>query len=203
MNRLKVQRLTNFFLSGFLVLIALPSFAECVDLKGSSSFELARDEPQFLVTKRVLGDGSVLEERRMTVNGVVEEVETVYWNGVIAIDRKSKSGHIQLNLSEEAKSVDLSTVGQSFSFPVTILVNGNEVDSGRMIIETIDKTALNIAGCQYRVMVVRSTINRNDGSPINEETLLSLDAGIILGNITMTPDWQPKTGVFFDRIEVN
>ena len=106
-------------------------------------------------------------------------------------------------MSEDAKLADLSEVGKTYIFPVSIFVNGNEVDRGSFVMETIQNTALELGGCQYSVMVVRTTINRNNGEPINGEALLSLDAGMLLGNVAMTPDWQPKHGVFFDEVKAN
>jgi hypothetical protein len=106
-------------------------------------------------------------------------------------------------MSEDAKLADLSKVGITYRFPVSIFVNGNEVDRGSFVMETIQSTALEVRGCQYSVLVVRTTINRNNGDPINEEALLSLDAGMLLGNVAMTSDWQPKHGVFFDEIKAN
>jgi hypothetical protein len=52
-------------------------------------------------------------------------------------------------------------------------------------------------------MVVRTSIERINGDPINEEALLSLDAGMLLGNVAMTPDWKTRNGVFFDEIRKN
>ena len=60
-----------------------------------------------------------------------------------------------------------------------------------------------LGGCKYSVMVVRTSIERNNGDPINDEKLLSLDAGMLLGNVAMTPDWKTRNGVFFDEIRKN
>lgn len=203
MNNSNMQRVTSLYLSAFLAFMAVPAFADCIDLARGSSFSLTRDEPRFAVANTVMTDGSVIEEREVTRNGSVEKVSTTYWNGVIAVDRKSSSSHIQLKMSDDAKLADLREVGKSYSFPVSIFVNGNEVDRGTFVMETIKNTALEVGGCRYSVMVVRTTINRNNGDPINEEALLSLDAGMLLGNVAMTPNWQPKHGVFFDEIKAN
>jgi hypothetical protein len=106
-------------------------------------------------------------------------------------------------MSEDAKWADLTEVGKSYSFPVSIVVNGNEVDRGMFDIATISKTALEVGGCRYSVMVVRTSMSRKNGDPLNEEALLSLDAGMLLGNVVMTPDWEAKHGVFFDKIQAN
>jgi hypothetical protein len=198
-----IQRIVSFCLAAFLTFMAVPAIAGCINLASGSAFILTRDEPRFLVSNTVSVDGSVIEERVMTRNGSAEKVTTTYWNGVIAVDRKSSSSHIQLKMSEDAKLADLSEVGNTYSFPVSIFVNGDEVDRGSFVMETIQNTALEVGGCQYSVMVVRTTINRNNGDPINEEALLSLDAGMLLGNVAMTPDWQPKHGVFFDEVKAN
>jgi hypothetical protein len=203
MNNSNMKRFTRFYLGAFLAFTAVPAFAGCIDLKTGNSFSLTRYEPRFTVTNTVSVDGSVVEEREMIRNGSVERAMTTYWNGVIAVDRKSSSSHIQLVMSEDAKLADLRKAGKSYSFPVSILVNGNEVDRGAFIIETTKKTVLEVGGCQYSAMVVRTTIDRDNGDPINEEALLSMDAGMLLGNVAMTPDWQPKHGVFFDEIVAN
>lgn len=203
MNKPNMQRLTSFYLGAFLAFISVPAFADCIDLTKGSSFSLTRDEPRFEVTNTVSVDGSVIEEREMTRNGSLEKITTTYWNGVIAVDRITSSSHVQLKMSVDAKLADLSEIGKSYSYPVSIFVNGNEVDRGAFVIETVKNTALEVGGCRYSVMVVRTTINRNNGVPINEEALLSLDAGMLLGNVAMTPDWQPKHGVFFDEIKAN
>lgn len=195
--------LRNLCISALVAFVAGPVFANCVDLTKGSSFNLTRKEPLFAVTNTVSDDGTVLEQREMIRNGTVEKVATTYWNGVVAVDRKSSSSRIQLKLSEDVKGSDLRKAGKSYSFPVSILVNGNEVDRGTFVMETIKKTELEVGGCRYSVMVVRTTINRNKAAPINEEALLSLDAGILLGNVAMTSNWQAKHGVFFDKIEVN
>lgn len=198
-----MRPLRNLSLSALFALVAAPALANCVDLTKGSSFTMTREEPSFAVTNTVSDDGTVLEQREMTRNGTVEKVATTYWNGVFPVDRKSSSSRVQLKLSEDAKRSDLGKAGRSYSFPVSILVNGNEVDRGTYVIETIRKTSLEIAGCRYTVMVVRKTIDRDNGDPINEEALLSLDAGMLLGNVAMTPNWQVKHGVFFDTIEAN
>lgn len=198
-----MRPLRNLCLSSLFLLLAGPVFASCVDLTNGNSFTLTREQPLFAVTNTVSGDGTVLEQREMIRNGTVEKVATTYWNGVIAVDRKSPSSRIRMKLSEDAKRSDLSKAGKSYSFPVSILVNGNEVDRGTFEMETIRKTALEIGGCRYSVMVVRKSLNLNNGDPMHEEALLSLDAGMLLDNVAMTPNWQAKHGVFFDMIEVN
>lgn len=200
---LKMRLLRNLCFSSLFTLLAGPTFASCIDLSNGNSFTLTREQPRFAVTNTVSDDGTVLEQREMIRNGMVEKVATTYWNGVIAVDRKSTSSHIQLKVSQDIKRSDLTKAGKSYSFPISILVNGNEVDRGTFEMETIRETALEVGECLYSVMVVRTTVNRNNGDPINEEALLSLDAGMLLGNVAMTPKWQAKHGVFFDRIEVN
>ena len=202
-GNLKMRPLRNLCFSAFFVLFAGPVFASCTDLTNGNSFTLTREQPRFAVTNTIAKDGTVLEQREMIRNGTVEKVATKYWNGVIAVDRKSSSSHIQLKLSKDIKRADLRKAGKSYSFPISILVNGDEVDRGTFVMETIRKTALEIGGCRYSVMVVRTTIDRINGDPINEEALLSLDAGMLLGNVAMTPEWQAKHGAFFDKIEAN
>lgn len=203
MINLNMQRVISFGLGAFLTFLAVPATADCINLASGSSFVLTRDEPRFVVTNTVSLDGTVIEEREMIRAGLVEKVTTTYWNGVVAIDRKSSSSHIQLKMSEDAKLADLSKVGNTYRFPVSIFVNGSEVDRGSFVMETIQSTNLEVGGCLYSVMVVRTTINRNNGDPINEQALLSLDAGMLLGNVSMTSDWQPKHGVFFDEVKAN
>lgn len=198
-----MRPLRKLSLSALLALLAGPAFANCIDLTKGSSFTLTREEPSFVVTNKVSDDGTVLEQREMTRNGKVEKVVTTYWNGVVAVDRKSSSSRIQFKISKDVKRLNLGRARKSYSFPVSILVNGNEIDRGTYVIETKKKTSLEIAGCRYPVMVVRKTIDRNNGDPINEEALLSLDAGMLLGNVAMTANWQAKHGVFFDTIQAN
>ena len=203
MINLNIQRIKSFCLGAFFTILAVPATAGCINLARGRSFILTRDEPRFVVSNTVSVDGTVIEEREMTRSGSVEKVTTTYWNGVVAVDRKSSSSHIQLKMSEDAKLADLSKVGNTYSFPVSIFVNGNEVDRGSFVMETIQSTELEVGGCLYSVMVARTTINRNNGDPINEEALLSLDAIMLLGNVAMTSDWEPKHGVFFDQIKSN
>ena len=198
-----MPRIAGLVLSTFLVGTAAPTIAACVDLTKGTSFSLTRDAPRFAVTNTISPDGSVIEERQMTRNGSVENVTTTYWTGIIAVDRKSASSRIQLEMPESAKLADLGTAGKSYSFPVSILVNGTEIDRGTYNLETMQKTAVALDGCRYSVMVVRTSIDRNGGDPLNEEALLSLEAGMLLGNVAMTPDWKPKHGVFYDRIKAN
>lgn len=184
-------------------LLASPAFAGCINLKKGGSFSLTRNDPHFAVTNTVSNDGTVIEEREMRKNGSTQKVTTTYWNGVIAVDRVSSSSHVQLRISEGAKSANLNKVGRTYKYPVSIFVNGNEIDRGEFVLRTIKKTKLVLDGCKYSVMVVRTSIERNNGDPINDEALLSLDAGMLLGNIAMTPDWKARNGVFFDEIRKN
>lgn len=195
----------NFFFSAFFVfqLAAAPTLANCVDLSKGNSFSLIRNDPYFAVSNVVSSDGSVIEKRKMTQNGLSQSVTTTYWNGVVPVDRKSKSSRLQLKVSEDVKSVDLSKPRKTYKFPVSILVNGKETDTGTFEVRTIKKSKVSIGGCRFPVMVVRKSIKRNNGSDINEEALLSLDAGMLLGNVAMTPDWKPRSAVFFDLISVN
>lgn len=197
------RHLQNFCIYIFLAFATVPAFAGCIDLTKGNSFSLVRNEPRFEVINTVSEDGSVTEEREMSRNGSIQKLTTTYWNGVIAVDRKSPSSHIQLKLSKNAKLADLRVIGKKYSFPVSILVNGNKIDSGSFTLKTIKKTTLDVGGCNYRVMVVRTSLERDNGDPINEEALLSLDVGMLLGNVAMTPDWQAKHGVFFDNIKAN
>lgn len=186
-----------------LTLATAPGFAGCVDLSGSGPFSLTRHEPYFKITNTISDDGQVTEERVARRNGSTDKVTTRYWNGVIAVDRQSKSSHIQLKIASEAKTANLKVAGKAFRFPMSILVNGNEVDQGSFVIQTIRKTNLSVGGCDYPVMVVRTSMERKNGAPINEEALLSLDAGMLLGNVAMTSEWKARSAVFFDEIETN
>lgn len=139
----------------------------------------------------------------MIRNITVERVTTTYWNGVTAVDRKLSSSHIQLKINEDVKRSDLTKTGKIYSFPVSIFVNGSEVDSGTCVIKTIKNSMLEIGECRYAVIVVRTTTNRNNGAPINHEDMLGSDAGMLLENVAMTPNWQAKHGVFYDKVGVN
>lgn len=194
----------RFSLVGFVVfLMGAPAFAGCVDLSKSGSYTLTRADPYFEVTNKIANDGTITEERVTKRDGSTQRITTTYWNGVIAVDRKSSSSHIQIKISEDAKAANLNAVGKTYTFPVSILVNGNEVDQGSFVIKILKKTKLPVGGCNYSVMVVRTSLERNNGAPINEEALLSLDAGMLLGNVAMTPEWKARSGVFFDKIKVN
>jgi hypothetical protein len=186
-----------------LVVLGSPVFADCVDLTQSGSFSLKRNAPYLAVTNSVSDDGTVTEVSDTTQNGSAQRVTTTYWNGVIAVDRRSNSSHIQMIIDDDAKLADLSEPGQVYSYPISILVNGNELDRGSFTINTMEETTLLLGGCRYEVMVVRTTLERNGGTPINEEALLNLEAGMLLGNVAMTSDWQARTGVFFDEIEAH
>ncbi len=175
----------------------------CIDLSKGNSFTLTRNDPFFEVTNKVISDGTVIEERVMQKDGATQKVTTTYWNGVIAIDRKSPSSRIQVKMSKDAKTLDLEVAAKNYTFPVSTLVNGNEVDRGSFEIETIRQTTLIIGNCRYPVMVVRISTSRNNGAATNVEALLSLEAGMLLGNVVMTPNWQAKRGVFFDQIRAN
>ena len=185
------------------VFAASPVLAGCIDLTKTDSFSLTRNAPYFKVTNTVSDDGTVTEVRESTRNRLTEQVITTYWNGVIAVDRRSDVSHIQMIISQDAKSANLRKPRREYEYPISLLVNGNEVDKGSFTIKTIEETTLSIDGCRYAVMVVRTSIERNNSSPINEEALLSLDAGTLLGNIAMTRDWQARSDVFFDEINAN
>lgn len=198
----KTNKMKYFALLFFSVsLTVAPAFASCVDITKGSSFSLTRNDPYFKVTNTVSNDGTVIEKSESRQNGSTQKVTTTYWNGVIAVNRKSSSSHVQLKLSEDAKSANLNIPHRTYEYPISILVNGNEVDRGSFVIRTIKKTKLSLNGCEYPVMIVRTSLERNNGAPINEEALLSLDAGMLLGNVAMTPDWKARHGVFFDEIE--
>jgi len=191
---------------GFLVFLVSSTslaFGACIDLSKGNSFTLTRNDPLFEVTNKLMNDGTVKEERVMHKDGSTQKVSTTYWNGVIPIDRKSSSSRIQLKMSKKAKTLNLEVAAKTYTIPVSILVNGSEVDRGSYEIETVRQTTLKIGNCRYPVMVVRKSIKRNNGAAINEEALLSLEAGMLLGNVAMTPDWETRHGVFFDQIKAN
>ncbi len=188
---------------GFSVALASPVFAECVDLTSSDSFTLTRTTPLFQVTNAISDDGTITAVREMRRTNAIEQVTTTYWNGVIAIDRKSAASHIQVQIDPAAKAANLREVGKTYRYPITIFVNGAQADEGFFLMNTVEEATLDIDGCSYAIMVVRTSLERNNGAPINEEALLSIDAGMLLGNVAMTTDWQPKTGVFFDEIRAN
>jgi hypothetical protein len=175
----------------------------CTDLSKANSFTLKRNDPFFEVTNTIMNDGSVKEERVMQRDGSTQRVTTIYWNGLIPVDRKSSSSRIQLKMNDKVKNLNLEAVSKSYKVPVSILVNGNEVDTGSFIVKTVRRTSLDIGGCKYPAMIVRTTIEPNNGAPINEEALLSMEAGMLLGNVAMTSSWQAKHGVFFDQIKAN
>jgi hypothetical protein len=196
-NKAKHFALQLFFVS----LTSAPAFAACLDLTKGNSFTLIRNNPYFKVINTISNDRTVTETRVTKRDGKTQRVTTTYWNGLIAVDRKSGSSHIQLKMSEDVKSANLNEIRKTYEYPVSILVNGNEIDRGSFVIKTIKKTNLTIDGCKYPVMVVRKSTQQDKGTPINEEALFSLDAGMLLGNVAMTADWKAKTGVFYDKIE--
>lgn len=181
----------------------VPAFSECLDLSNQSAFSLTRNDPYLKVSNEMAEDGTVTETKVITRDGVTEQSTTEYWNGVIAIDRKSSRSHIHIEISEDAKSANLMAAGKEYSFPISILVNDNVVDEGSLTIQTIKKTNVSIGECKYSVMVIRKSMQRNNGTPINSESLVSVDAGVLLGNVVMSPDWKPVSGVFFDEVTVD
>ncbi|MCE0504710.1 hypothetical protein LR948_05060 [Roseivivax sp. GX 12232] len=195
----------NSLLGTFLLAIFSSSiaFAACVDLSKGNNFTLTRTNPFFEVTNRVMNDGTLEEKRVSKVDGSTLRVTLTYWQGVIPVDRKTARSRARLKMSEEAKSLDLSARGRTYKIPTVILIDGKEVDRGFFEIRPIRKRNLVIDSCTYPVMVVRTSIVRNKGEVINEEALLSLEAGMLLGNVAMTADWKPKHGVFFDKIRAN
>lgn len=200
----KIILLKNAAVQLVAVLLGVaPAFAACIDLGKGNSFSMVRKDPYFEVTNNVLSDGTVREERETRRNGAVQRVTTTYWNGLIAVDRRSASSHIQLKLSNSAKTADLTKAGRQYQYPVSILVNGRKVDQGTFSIRTVKRTKRSLGGCRYSVMVVRTSLERGKGAPINEEALLSLDAGMLLGNMAMTPDWKPRSTVYFDSLHAN
>ena len=180
-----------------------PAHAECLDLSDGNSFTLTRNAPFLEVQNTVSSNGTVIEERVMQKDGSTQKVTTTYWNGLIAVDRQSPSSHIQLQLDSSARAIDLGIAGKTHKLPVSIVVGGNEIDSGSFVLKTMGMTELKLGGCKYPVMVVRTSIERNNGAAFNEEALLSLEAGMLLGNVVMSDDWQAEHGVFFDKIEKN
>jgi hypothetical protein len=183
--------------------MAAPAFAGCVDLAKGNSFSMTRHEPYISLSNTVSDDATVIEEKETKRNGSVQKITTTYWNGVVAIDRKAESSHVQMKVDEDVKSVNLKKPRKAYKFPMTLLVNGAEVDHGAIIIKTIKKTNLQIDGCKYSVMIVRTILERTNGDPIHEEALLSLEAGLLLGNVAMTSKWKARSGVFFDEIKAN
>lgn len=198
-----MKQFMRFFLGVLPVFLADPALSECIDLTKGSRFSLTRYEPRLVIDNTVSADGTVLEEREMTRNGAEEMVTATYWNGVVPVERKSESSHIQIEISQDVKRVDLTVADRAHSFPVVVFVNGNQIDHGTFEIETIKGTTVEVGGCRYPVMVIRTSLNLNSRAPINEEALFSLEAGMLLGNVAMTPGWQPKHGVFFDEIKAN
>ena len=180
-----------------------PAFAACVDLRDGNSFSMVRKAPFFAVTNTILSDGTVREEREVRREGAVQRVTTTYWSGLFAVDRRSASSHIQMKLSNSAKTADLTTVGRHYLYPYSILVNGKTVEQGTYSVRTVKRIELALGGCRYPVMVVRISVQRSNGAPANHEALLSLDAGMMLGSVAMTPDWEPRSTVFFDSIKAN
>lgn len=184
-----------------LSLTVAPALANCVDLTKGGSYSLTRNDPYFQIINTVSSDGTVTELNRRLQNGSIQIILTTYWNGVIAVNRKSSTSHVQLKISDDAKSANLNKARRTYKYPMSIFLNGSEIDRGTFIIRTIRKTKLLLDGCKYSVMVVRTSMERNNGSTINEEALLSLDAGMLLGNVAMTVGWKERGGVFFDTIE--
>lgn len=141
------------------------------------------------------------EDRTVIKNGTTERINTEYWSGVIAVDRKSAKSRIELQVPTTAKSLDLSVKGKKYTLPMTVFINGKEFGRGTYIVRPIKKTNVQIGKCRYPAMVVRTTLRMENRADINEEALLSLEAGMLLGNVAMTATWQPKHGVLFDRVE--
>lgn len=175
--------------------------AACVDLSKGNRFILTRNTPHFQVENVISADGSVSEDRVMEKGGARETVQTAYWNGIMAVDRKSASSRIQMKVPAKAKSLDLSVKGKEYTLPMTLLINGKEFGRGTYIVRPIKKTKVKIGKCRYPVMVVRTTMRLENRADINEEALLSLEAGMLIGNVAMDPEWNPKSGVFFDTVQ--
>ncbi len=175
-------------------------FAGCMDLTKGNAFRLTRNDPHMQVINTIKNDGTVIEQRLTKKGGAVQKVTTTYWNGVVPVSRKSDASRIEIKIDADAKRADLMTPGQNYHYPMAILVNGNEVDRGSFEIRTIQKTNVRIGGCLYPIMVVRTSIIRENGTPINEEALLSTEAGMLMGNVAMTRDWNARSAVLFDTI---
>ncbi|CUH64051.1 hypothetical protein TL5118_00734 [Thalassovita autumnalis] len=137
----------------------------------------------------------------MERDGTTERVSTEYWNGVIAVDRKTAKSRIEMQVPATAKSLDLSVGGKKYTLPMTMHINGKDFGRGTYIVRPIKRTDVQIGKCRYPAMIVRTTLRMENRADINEEALLSLEAGMLLGNVAMTATWQPKHGVLFDRIE--
>jgi hypothetical protein len=195
----KTLKVAALSVSGFLSFSEV-AIAECTNLRDGNAFTLTRSQPFLQTAVVVQTDGTVLERRSQTRNGKTEKVTTTYWNGVVAMDRKSSSSHIQMKTGSSLRSADLTRPNKTYGAPMELFVNGKKIDQGTFTIQTAQKTHVSINGCNYPVMVVRTSLKREKGAPINEEALLSLDAGILLGNVAMTAEWSPKHGVFFDQI---
>ncbi|WP_299424849.1 hypothetical protein [uncultured Shimia sp.] len=189
------------FAFGSVLSFSVEVSAACANLRDGNTFTVTRNQPFLQTTSTVQADGSVLEHRSQTRNGKTEKITTTYWNGVAAMDRKSSSSHIQMKADKNLRSADLTKPSKTYSAPIELFINGKKIDQGTFTIKTVQKTNLSIGGCTYPVMVVRTSLLREKGAPIYEEALLSLDAGILLGNVAMTDDWSPKHGVFFDKVE--
>jgi opacity protein-like surface antigen len=189
-------------LTGLVIVWSLgtAAAAACVDMTASNVFVLTRNDPLFVVQNTILDDGTVIEDRQMVRNGTTSTVRTEYWNGVVAVDRQAPDSRIQLIANDQVKSLDLSRANLSYRFDVVLRVDGSAVEQGEMTVQTREATSVNIDGCSYPVMVVRTSLALPGRAPINNEALLSRDAGMIIANVRMTPDWEPSTGVFFDTL---
>ncbi len=63
------------------------------------------------------------------------------------------------------------------------------------------KDELRIGRCTYSVFVVHSKLSFSDGNQIYREAFYQPDLRLTVAGVTMNPDWTPRTGVFFDKIE--
>ncbi len=141
----------------------------------------------------------------MSRNGKMEKITTEYVAGLWITSRKSTSGTLSLEYGNGLTGLfdfNPTRVGENADVAVALFSNGTEVAQGRFRASVTQQTTTKIGLCTYQVFVVRRTIALNGRDPINEEALYSPMLGLVIANVTMTQDWQPKTGVFFDRLEV-
>lgn len=174
--------------------------ADCLDLSQGDRFKMVRHDPYFAISLSVLPNGVLSEQRVQIRNGAEQLVDTIYWNTIIAVERKASGQLLQIQIPEEVRTADFETPNRRWEYPISLVVKGQQTNFGKVTIESQQEATVEIADCIYSVMPVRVDMAFEDGSLYKNLALLSLDNDLMLGSIAMIDDWTARSSVFFDEI---
>lgn len=172
------------------------------DIGGKSGVRLTRDTPYFQSVHSVNSKGEVLEQRdQVRADGTRQKVLSTYQDGLWTTKREGPQGTLELRYGKGLQSFDVEKIGDRVSVSITLLSNGRVSTRGRIEAEVMRKDRLRIGRCTYSVFVVHSKLSFSDGIQIYREAFYQPDLRLTVASVSMNPDWTPRPGVFFDKIE--